>query len=294
MSYKSLRRQTGPVLALIEKVYRELAADRILAVSGGITFFFLLALFPAIASIVSLYGLLADRAAIAEELRLVSGFLPEGAVALLQKEVHRLISVQPVKMNLAFLASLSLALWSASGGAKALIDGLNIAFEVEETRGFAKLAINGLGFTLAGILLLIGLVAANVEVPRLITHAATREWGSRIYAIAVWPALYLGCSTVLSLIYRHGPNRKAVPWKWITWGSAIASALWMAGTSLFTLYVRHFGNYDRVYGELGAVVGFLTWVWLSTVIILLGAEIVSVMEGKGRGKTKRAHPAVKE
>src|SRR3954468_4420365 len=127
----SFRARSRQILPLANLVYRELSADRVLAVSGGITFSFLLALFPAITSIVSLYGLIADRAEIADELRLVSGFLPEGAVTVLQKEVHRLISVQPVKMDLAFLGSMAVALWSASGGAKAVIDGLNIAFEVE-------------------------------------------------------------------------------------------------------------------------------------------------------------------
>src|SRR3954469_14231754 len=114
MAHRSLQARARHLLPLVKAVYCELSADRILAVSGGITFFFLLALFPAIASIVSLYGLIADRADIADELKQVSGFLPEGAVTVLQKEVQRLVSVQPVKLNIAFLASMAVALWSAS------------------------------------------------------------------------------------------------------------------------------------------------------------------------------------
>jgi membrane protein len=272
----------------LKRLYNEFSEDRVPAVAAGITFFFLLALFPAIASVVSLYGLVADRHSIIRAVHMASGFLPEGAVRVLRTDIYRLASQEPEKLGWAFGFSLLIAVWSASGGIKALIDGLNVAFETQEKRSFLHLTVNTLLFTAlatvlaaAGVYIAIsgsdlvdGLPFANVLVP--------------VLKYLVWPAGFLICSTVISLIYRFGPNRPGAPWRWITWGSTFTAAAWIAGTVGFSWYVAHFGKYDRTYGDLGAAVGFLTWVWLSLVILLTGAEIVCETERLAEPKSKRA------
>jgi membrane protein len=291
-------------LSFLSRLYTEFSEDRVPTVAAGITFFFLLALFPAIASVVSLYGLFADRQSIMEVIRLASGFLPEGAVRVLRAYVFRLVSQKPEELGLAFGIGFVIATWSASGGIKALVDGLNIAFERDETRSFLRISLSALLFTA----LAAGAAAAAVFIAISGTQLLrTLPYGSAlkpVLKILVWPVGFLACSTVISLIYRFGPNRPGVPWRWITWGSALSSAVWISGTMLFSWYVANFGSYDRTYGELGAAVGFLTWIWLSLVILLLGAEIICETEraadpkaaaerkAQNRQLTKAARPAI--
>jgi len=260
---------------VLKRIFYEFSEDRILTVAGGITFFLLLALFPAIGAIVSLSGLFLHGADFTQGLDSIARFLPEGGVTVLRAELLRLSGQKPATLNVAFVVSLLVALWSASGGFKALVEGLNIAFEVRETRNFVRLTLYALIFTAVAILLsamvvilgslLQGLAAAS-SLLRLSIKAAT------------WPSLFLASSFFIAVIYRFGPNRPKPQWRWITWGSALASLLWVCGTQLFTWYVQHYGSYNRVYGNLGAAVGFLTWIWLSLVSLLLGAEINSELE----------------
>jgi membrane protein len=263
---------------IAQRVYSEFFEDSIPTVAGGVTFFFLLALFPAISSLVSLYGLIADRSAIARELDLISGFLPGGAVTVLRGELQRLAAAKPVGIGATFFAGLAIATWSASGGFKALVEALNVAYEVKETRSFARLSGNALLFTIAAILFAILALNLGLILPAWAMRSDAEPWVRLLVQILVWPATFLVCTILLALIYHFGPDRKRAHWRWITWGSAIASCLWLAGTMAFTWYAEHYGSYNHVYGELGAVVGFLTWVWLSIVILLLGAEIDCELE----------------
>lgn len=255
---------------LLKRLYKEFFDDRIPTVAGGITFFILLSLFPAISATVALFGMFSSRREISRDLDLVSGFLPEGGVTVLRDELQRLAGQPPATINAAFFVSFAIALWSASGGYKALVEGLNVAFEVPERRGFLAQSVNALIFTVAGIIFAAVAVALGLALPHMEQQASAT---GLIMQILTWPALFLACTLILAVIYRFGPDRPHPRWRWITWGSAIASLLWILGTSFFTWYVHNFGSYNRVYGNLGAAVGFLTWVWLSLVILLLGAEI---------------------
>lgn len=268
----------GRVWLLVKRVYSEFSEDRIPTVAGGITFFALLAIFPAIAATVSLYGIFAQPAEITRDVDLVSGFLPGGAVAILRSELHRLTSQKPANLNIAFIVSFIIALWSASGGFKALVEGLNIAFEVRETRSFFQQTILALISTFAGILIAGTVIELGLLLSRL---DRSSQIARELVAILAWPLLFAACTFVLAIIYRFGPDKPHPRWRWLTWGSSIASMLWMLGTQLFTWYVQNFGSYNRVYGDLGAAVGFLTWVWLSLVVVLLGAEINCELDWAG-------------
>lgn len=270
--------------AIARRIYREFFEDSIPTVAGGVTFFFLLALFPAIASLVSLYGLVADKAAIGRGLDLVSGFLPGGAVTVLRAELQRLAAAKPLAIGPSFFAGLAIAVWSASGGFKALVEALNVAYEVKESRSFVRLSANAFLFTFAAILFAILALNLGMILPTWAMRSDAEPWVKLLVRILVWPASFLVCTVLLALIYRFGPDRRLPRWRWITWGSAIASCLWLAGTTVFSWYVEHYGSYNRVYGELGALVGFLTWVWLSIVVLLLGAEIDCELERQEEAK----------
>ncbi|HWY14376.1 MAG TPA: YihY/virulence factor BrkB family protein [Rhizomicrobium sp.] len=268
----------------LKRLYAEFSEDRILTVAGGITFFVLLALFPAIASVVSLYGLFGHRAAIVRDLELVSGFLPGGAVAILKAELQRLIAQKPGQLSLAFAGSSLVALWSASGGFGAVIEALNVAYGVRETRSFLRLTIEVLVFTIVAICVVGVALALGLFIPDSVAQMPDGREVAAAFRILVWPLSFVICVLILDVIYRYGPDRKHAQWRWINWGSAIASVLWLLGTELFSWYVQNFGSYNRVYGELGAAVGFLTWIWLSLVIMLVGAEINSELEKRDSPK----------
>jgi membrane protein len=272
----SVRRMS--LWSLVKRVFAEFLEDRIPTVAGGIAFFVLLALFPAIASVVSLYGLFGHRAAIIGDLDLVSGFLPGGAVSVLEAELKRLIAQKPAQLSLTLVGSSLVALWSASGGFSAVIEALNVAYEVRETRGFLRLTIEILVFTAVAICVVGVALALGLFIPDSVAQMPGGRDVAAAFRILVWPLSFLICVLILDVIYRYGPNRKHAQWRWINWGSAIASILWLLGTELFSWYVQNFGSYNRVYGELGAAVGFLTWIWLSLVIMLLGAEINNELE----------------
>jgi membrane protein len=266
---------------IAQRTYAEFFADSIPTVAGGITFFVLLALFPGIASVMSLYGFFADRATVAHDLDLISGFLPGGAITVLRAELLRLTAKNLDAPSLAFLASTAIALWSASGGFKALIEGLNVAYEVKETRGFLTLSRNALIFTVAAILFAVVGISLGLALPAWMVSSDAEPWIRIVVHVVAWPVSFAAGTLILAVIYRFGPDRKNARWRWLTWGSVIASLLWLLGTRLFTWYVEHYGSYDQVYGNLGAAVGFLTWIWLSLVILLLGAEINCELERGG-------------
>jgi membrane protein len=279
-----------PVLKILHATYVQFDRDRIMEVAAGATFFILLALFPAFAAIVTTYGFLADRATIAHDLALVSRFLPRGAIIVLDAELHRLIAQKIPRLGLTFVVSILIALWGASGGIKALVHGLNVAYEAKETRGFLRLSLIALlltGISIIFSVLAMLLVGLLPELLRLLPYHSLLR--AALLALS-WPIAYVFGLVLLTTIYNYGPCRPRHD-TWLTWGSVVSSALWLLETLLFKWYVQHFGNFDRVYGNLGAIVGFLTWIWLSLVIILYGAELNRELERrKQRLREDRPQP----
>jgi membrane protein len=279
--------------SLVKRIYSEFSEDRVMAVAGGITFFFFLAIFPAVGCIVALYGLFDDRASLLEGLQMISGFIPGGAVSVLSSEVQRLVPQQPTALSLTVMVGFIVAVWSASGGVKSIIDGLNIAFEVGESRSFLKLSVSALGLTL-GILGVTALaIFVSVTLQRLVVAQGNEALQLAFNALA-WPAGFVLCSVVVSIVYRYGPNRVRTPWRWITWGSAFASTFWLMGTWLFSWYAENFGSFNRTYGAFGGLAGFLTWVWLSVVLLLTGAEIICELERRREPKNGETSKHPKE
>ncbi|WP_074078301.1 YihY/virulence factor BrkB family protein [Microvirga massiliensis] len=258
---------------ILWRVYEEMGNDRLLAVAAGVTFYGLLAIFPAIAALISLYGLFADPQEVQSHLQSLSSILPGGAVQIIGDQITRISEKGGGGLGLGFIIGLALSLWTANAGVKAIFDALNIVYDEEEKRGFFKLNLQSLLFTLGTIVFLILALVAIAVVPivlKFIGLGSALEW---IIRIARWPLLLAVVIFGLAVLYRFGPSRDRAEWRWITPGSLFAAVGWLIFSMLFSWYVANFGSYNETYGSLGAAIGFMTWIWLSTTIILLGAEI---------------------
>lgn len=257
---------------ILARVRRSIGEDRVVAIAAGIAFFALLAIFPAIAALVSLYGLFADPASIGVHLDSLSGFVPEEGLRILRSQMTRVTSTGSSSLGFAFVVSLAISLWSANGGTKALFDALNVVYGEEEKRGFLKLNAISLLFTLGGILMFLLAVATLVVIPTILDLLGLDEAG-RLVDLARWPLLLAGIGVWLSLIYRFGPSREKAQWRWLSWGSAFAAMAWLIASMLFSWYAANFASYNKTYGSLGAMIAFATWIWLSAIVILVGGEI---------------------
>jgi membrane protein len=263
---------------ILLRVYRRISRDRILAIAAGVAFYVLLAVFPAIAALVAVYGLFADPATIGRQVQALSGLLPGGAIEVVRSQAERLASQPSGTLGGAFALGLVTTLWSANAGMKAIFDALNVAYAERERRGFLRLNAVSLAFTIGLIGFLVIALGAIVVLPHLLAALPLGPVVAWAVTIGKWPVLLLGVAVLISLLYRFGPSRMPPRWRWVTWGSAFAALTWIAGSILFSWYAANFGSYNKTYGSLGAAVGFMTWLWLSSVVVLVGALLNAEME----------------
>ncbi|TRO90077.1 YihY/virulence factor BrkB family protein [Glycocaulis profundi] len=252
-------------------------SHRLLLVAAGLTFFALLGVFPALTAIVSVYGLFTDPANIAEQLSLLDGFLPAGALEILGSQMSEIASRSGGALTLGLAVGLVIALWTANAGMRNLFNALNIVYQEEERRGVVRLTVISLGFTLcvlglAGVA--IGLVILLPALLNLLGLADLQSW----LLLARWPALFILVALGLSVVYRWGPSRREAQWRWVTPGGLLATILWMTAAFAVSWYVENFGRYDDTYGSFGAGIGFMMWLWISSIIVLLGAQLNAEIE----------------
>jgi membrane protein len=260
------------------RTYTQFNEDRLLAVAAGVVFFVLLALFPGISAIMSLYGLFADRATFADHLSLIATIAPAEAFGIIRAQVERLLAKRNEQLGLAFLISFGLALWSANAGVKAVMDALNVAYEEKEQRSWLKLNTESLLFTLGCIVGLLLVIAVVMALPLIFDFLGLSSFAEAIIFYLRWPVLVLLLVTFLTTLYRFGPSRRHAKWTWLTAGSIVGALLWLAGSYLLSLYLSNFANYNAVYGTLGAAVGLMMWLWLSAISVLFGAELNAEIE----------------
>jgi membrane protein len=247
-------------------------------VAAGVVFYGLLALFPAVTALVSLYGLFAKASTINEHMAAVTGLLPDSAVSIVQDQVNRLAAKGDAKLGFGFVAGLAIALWSANSGMKAILDALNGVYEEKEKRGFTKLNLVTLCFTLAAIAALLLALGAVVVMPIALNFLGLQEVTDLLLRSVRWPILLALIILGLAVLYRFGPSRREPRWQWVSVGSVVAALAWLAASVLLSWYLAHFANYDATYGSLGAAIGLMMWMWISSIVILFGAELNSEIE----------------
>ena len=263
---------------IMKRTVSDVSDDRLLAEAAGVTFYALLALFPAIAALISIYGLFADPKSINDHLAAVSGFLPGGGMEIISDQVKRITAKSNGALGFGVIIGLATSLWSANQASKAIMDALNVVYAEKEKRGFfLRLAIS-MAFTLGGILFIVLAMVGVVAIPVVLNFiglGGTLEW---VLRLARWPILLLAIGVFLACLYRYGPSREKAQWRWVSWGSGFASIAWAVFSLAFSWYVSNFGNYNETYGSLGAAIGFMTWIWLSSTVVLVGAELDAEME----------------
>jgi membrane protein len=271
------------------RTWREMGADHVTLVAAGVGFYGLLAIFPGIAALISVAGLVLDPASVEGQIEQIAGLLPADAAEVLKAQARKVAEGAGAGVGLAALTGVLLSLYSASKGMKGLMEGMNIAYDEEESRGF--LALNLIALALTG-LLVFGLLVALAVVVAAPALLGSLGLGQSVQALVNWGRwALLAVLTVfgLAVIYRYGPSRENPRWRWVSPGAVAATLLWVIGSVAFSIYVRNFGSYNETYGTLGAAIILLMWFWLSAFIVLMGAELNSELEHQtGRDTTTGA------
>lgn len=275
---------------VLHRIWNNIGENRIMLVAAGATFYLLLALFPALAAFVSLYGLVADPVTIADHIALLGSLMPSGGIEIIESQLDALAGQEASALSFGFITGLAIALWSANNGIKTLFDALNIVYNEREKRSFIWLNLRSIIFTLGGILIGIVLIVSVGVVPAVIAFLRLGDYVDFLISTLRWPVMLVFIATGITLIYRFGPSREPARWRWLLPGAALSTAIWLIASAAFSYYLRNFADYNATYGSLGAVIGFMTWTWISVIILLVGAQLNAEIEHQTRNDSTTGPP----
>jgi membrane protein len=264
--------------ATLLRVKTNIGRHNVSLISAGLALYALLATFPALFAVVSMYGLFTDAGRIAEQSQSLTSFLPAEAASIFQTALRSIAEGQSGTLGIGAIVGFLLALWSARKGMEALMVATNIVFGAKETRGFLKRVAFSLALTLAAVIGFVAILLLGVAAPLLWEYLGLSDAIKAALGLVQWVVLWLVIVLGLAIVYRFAPSRANAHWRWITVGSATAATLWVVASLLFSLYVRDFGSYGETYGALASVVVLLLWFFLSSYVVLIGAEIDATIE----------------
>jgi membrane protein len=276
-------------LDILSRTKQQLTEDNLSIVGAGVAFYAFVAVVPALAAVISVYGLIADPTQVGEQITAMARVLPGEVLPLLEEQMKRLTTNSDAA-GIGALVGVLLAIYGTANGMKALISGLNIAYDEEEKRGFFKLSLVALVLAVAAIIgavIAVGLVAV---LPSVLEHLRLGAAAEQLLSWARWPVLVGGFMAALAVIYRYAPSREDAKWNWVSPGALLATILWLIGSGLFSLYVSKFASYDKTYGSLGTVVVFMMWLFISAFVILIGAELNAELERQTVKDTTKGEP----
>lgn len=263
---------------ILLRVKDEASKDNLSIAAAGVAFYLLLAIFPALTALVSIYGLVADPADVQAQMASLGSLLPAQAYDLLNDQLTSVVQNADSHLSLGVVFGLLLTIWSVTKGLGALMTALNIAYGEKEKRGFIKLTAVTVALTVGAILGIIVALGMIVVVPIVLDFVGLGGGAETLISLLRWPLLALLVLFGLAVVYRYGPSRDKARWQWITWGAAAATALWIVGSLLFSWYVANFEDYNKTYGSIGAVISLLMWLYYSAYIVLMGAELNAEIE----------------
>lgn len=263
---------------ILKRVGRGIVEDRVSLVAAGTAFYLVLALFPALAAFVAIFGLIADPIGIVRHLDLLNRVMPEDAFRLVASQIEALAGVSNSALSFGFFFGLLIALWSANNGIKTLFQAMNIAYEEHEKRSFMRLNLIAFCFTLGAMVIAAVLVGITVVIPTILGFLPFSSLANWLLSTLRWPVLLVIAAVSITVIYRYGPSRPRAKLRWQLPGAIVATFIWVLSSLSFSWYLENFSNYNATYGSLGAAVGFLMWVWISMVILVVGAQLNAEME----------------
>ncbi len=257
----------------LRRTFREVSEDRLSMIAAGVTYYILLAAFPALGVLVSLYGFFTEPSDLATQVQALAPVLPPGAFDIIAKQLSDLAHQETAALSITFILSFLIALWSAISGVKSLFEAMNIAYDEEEKRSFIHLNLLALAFTLGAMVVSIVMIIAIGVVPAVLAYLYLDKWVDILARIAPWPVITLLVFGGIVLLYRYGPSRSPhATFNAVMRGAIIATGVWLVASAGFSYYLANFADYNATYGTLGALIGFLIWIWLSVYIVLIGAE----------------------
>ena len=265
-------------LDILKRVGKQLSKDRISIISAGVAFYALLAIFPGLAALIAIYGLVFDPQQVVQQIDALGAMLPQEATDLVAGQLGDVASAGSGKLGLAAAVGILLALWSASAGVRTLMEALNVAYHEQEKRGFFRFYATALLLTLGAVFAAIVAIGLIVAMPAALSLLGLSDFAEILIGIGQFVLLAVLMIFGLSVVYRFGPSREEARWSWVTPGAIVATVIWVVGSALFAIYVRSFASYNETYGSLGAVVILLMWFLLTAYAILIGAELNGEME----------------
>jgi membrane protein len=272
------------------RALKETSADHVPMLAGGVAFFAFLAIFPAIIAAITLYGLVADPATVAAQAQSFTAALPQSAQPLVAGQIAQVTRGSGNALTVGLVISLLAALWSASSGVSNLMQAVNIAYDEDESRGFVKLRATALLLTLGAIVFVLLTLLLVAVVPAVLAAFPLGPVGTVLAQVVRWVLLVLVVTVALAVVYRLAPDRDAPRFRWVSVGAVVATVLWIIGSVLFSLYVNNFGRYGNTYGALAGVVVLLLWLYLTSFVVLLGAEINAESERQTARDSTKGEP----
>ena len=279
--------------AILRRVMAEVKEDNVSLLAAGVAFYAMLAIFPAIIALVTVYGMVADPAEVESQVGEFAKSLPSGADELITEQLRNVVNAGEQALSIGLALSLLAVLWSASGGVQGLVKSLNLVYDERETRGFLKLRGLSLLLTLGAVVVAVVALALITVFPAVIDDLGLGEAGELAASIGRWVILALLVLVALAVLYRFAPDRANPRWRWVSWGAVVALALWLLGSFGFSWYVDNFGKYNQTYGALAAVIILLLWLFLSAFAVLLGAELDAEIERQTAGSWRTRRPGTR-
>jgi membrane protein len=272
--------------AILKRVKAEVKEDNVPLLAAGVAFYAMLAIFPAIIAVATVYGMVAEPNQVESQVGEFAKGLPSGADELLTEQLKNVTSAGRQSLSIGLAVSLLAVLWSVSGGVQGLVKSLNLVYDERETRGFVKLRGLSLLLSLGAIVVAVVALALITVFPGVVDDLGLGRAGELAASIGRWVVLALLVLTALAVVYRYAPDRANPRWRWVSWGAVVGLVLWLLGSLGFSWYVDNFGKYNQTYGALAAVIVLLLWLFLSAFAVLVGAEFDAETERQtGRDTT---------
>jgi membrane protein len=279
-------------VAIVKRAVKETRDDNLPNFAAALAYYAFLAIPSVLMVGVGIFSLVGDRSTVNSIVDRLGGIIPHSAQTLLHSSLTTLLNSKSTGLTVLVVGGV-LAVWSLTGAMQNVMWALNVAYEREETRGFVRRRLTSLGmvaFAAVGVLLVFGLLVMGPHLSTWVGDAVGQKtlvtW---VWWAAQWPVLLVGLLVVFAAIYYFGPNVKHPRWRFLSFGSLFGILAWLALSGLFAFYVSRFGSYNKTWGSLSAVVVMLTWLWLSSLALLLGAEINA--EAERSRELRRGEPA---